>query len=145
MSINEPWLSRAGSLLREETLKRGYKTLTIIPMPCMVEVSSSYVVNFDGIIYKCPAFVGKKDFAVGNIITGIRDYSRSYKLGIWKKKECAECLYLPICFGGCRYMTFVREGSINKPDCKKAYLDNSIEILIKQDIRYNLKVDRDFC
>ncbi len=145
MNINEPWLSKVGSLLREEILKRGYKTLTIIPMPCMVEVSASYVVNFDGDIYKCPAFVGKKDFAVGNLQTGIKDYSSSYKLGIWKNEECVECSYLPICFGGCRYMTFIRDLSINKTDCKKAYLDNSLEILIKQDIKYDLKVDRHFC
>jgi uncharacterized protein len=145
MSINEPWLSKASAMLREGILKRGYKTLTLIPMPCMIEISTSYVVNFDGLIYKCPAFVGKKDFAVGSLQTGITDYSRSYKLGIWKNEKCAECLYLPLCFGGCRYMTFIRDGSVDKLDCKKAYLDASLETLIKQDIKYNLKVDRYFC
>jgi uncharacterized protein len=144
MSINEPWISKASAMLREEILKRGYKTLTLIPMPCMVEVSASFVVNFDGFIYKCPAFVGKKDFAVGSLKTGILDYSRSYKPGIWKNEECAECLYLPLCFGGCKYMSFIREGRVDKLDCKKAYLDTSLETLIKQDIKYKLKVDRHF-
>ncbi|MGA1840292.1 MAG: geopeptide radical SAM maturase [bacterium] len=145
MSINEPWLSKASTMLREEILKKGYKTLTLLPMPCMVEVLASYVVNFDGFIYKCPTFVGKKDYAVGSLLTGITDYSRSYKLGIWKNQECAECLYLPLCFGGCKYMTFIRDGNVDALDCKKAYLDTSLETLIKQDIKYNLMVDRHFC
>lgn len=139
MSINEPWLLRAGEILREEILKRGYNTLTLMPMSCMIETTDSYVVNFDGVIYKCPAFIGKKGFAAGDLQTGVRDYSASYKLGIWKNEECAECVYLPLCFGGCRYMTFVRDGNIDSVDCKKAYLDASLETLIKQDIKYGLK------
>ncbi|MGA1863900.1 MAG: geopeptide radical SAM maturase [bacterium] len=145
MSINEPWLSKASAILREEILKKGYKTLTLLPMPCMVEVSASFVVNFDGFIYKCPAFVGKKDFAVGSLLTGITDYSSFYKLGIWKNQGCAECLYLPLCFGGCKYMTFIRDGRVDALDCKKAYLDTSLETMIMQDIKYNLMVDRHFC
>jgi uncharacterized protein len=142
MSINEPWLLKASELLREEILKRGYNTQKPMPMSCMVETADSYVVNFDGVIYKCPAFIGKKGFAAGDLQTGVRDYSASYKLGIWKNEECAGCEYLPLCFGGCRYMTFIRDGNIDNVDCKKAYLDASLETLIKQDIKYGLKADR---
>jgi len=141
MSINEPWISRAAGQLREEILRRGYDTLKLMPITCMVEIADSYVVNFDGAIYKCPGFIGKAGFEVGDLRTGVQDYTDTYKLGIWKNEECAECEYLPLCFGGCRYMTFVREGNIDTVDCQKPYLDASLETLVKQDIKYRLKAD----
>ena len=136
MSVNEPWVIMAGTFLREEVLKRGYNTPKITPTPCQVEIEDSFVVNFDGGIYKCPAWIGKKGFEIGNLRDGVTDYSDSHKLGIWKNEECAECEYLPLCFGGCRYMAYIRDGNIDNVDCKKPYLDAALETLIKQDIKY---------
>ena len=138
MSVNEPWIVEAEAGLREEILRRGYKTPKLAPILCMVETTDAYVVNFDGVIYKCPAFIGKEGFEVGDVQTGVKDYSAIYKLGIWKNEDCARCEYLPLCFGGCRYMTFVRDGNIERLDCQKDYLDASLETLIKQDIKYGL-------
>jgi uncharacterized protein len=138
ISINEPWLIEAEAFLREEILKRGYKTSKPAPMVCMVETTDSYVVNYDGVIYKCPGFIGKKEFAAGDLETGVGDYAEALKLGIYKNPDCAACVYLPLCFGGCRYMTYVRDGNIDKLDCKKEYLDASLETLLKQDIRHGM-------
>ncbi|MBN1931759.1 MAG: geopeptide radical SAM maturase [Desulfobacterales bacterium] len=136
ISINEPWIVKADMLLREAILKRGYYTPKPSPMVCMIENTNAYVVNFDGVFYKCPAFIGKPDFAVGDLQTGITDYTKPYKSGIWKNEKCTECEYLPLCFGGCRYMAFVQNGNISTIDCKKSYLDNVLETFIKQDIQY---------
>lgn len=136
MSINEPWLIRAGAFLREEILRRGYNTPKITPTPCQVELNDYFIVNFDGSIYKCPAFLGREEFAIGDLEKGIRDYSGLYRLGVWKNDECLDCEYLPLCFGGCRYMAYLRDGNIDTIDCKKQYLDASLETLIKQDIKY---------
>jgi hypothetical protein len=38
-------------------------------------------------------------------------------------------------------MTFVRNGNIDTVDCQKAYLDASLETLVKQDIKYRPKAD----
>ena len=139
ISINEPWLLEAEAFLREEILRRGYKTPKPIPMACMIEVTDSYVVNYDGVIYKCPAFIGKKGFAAGDLETGVSNYSEAFKLGMYKNQDCAECVYLPLCFGGCRYMAYVRDGNIDKLDCKKEYFDASLETLLYQDIKYRLR------
>lgn len=136
MSINEPWLAQAAESLREEILKRGYDTPKPRPMFCMAEKTDSYVINYNGVIYRCPAFVGKKGFDTGDIETGATDHSAQYNLGMWNIPECAECVYLPICFGGCRYMTYVRDGNLNKLDCNRDYFEGSLETLIKQDIKY---------
>ena len=113
MSINEPWLIEAGILLRKDILKRGYNTPKIAPMPCQVEITDSYVVNFDGAIYKCPAFIGREDFSIGNLKSGLREDRNPYHLAHWKNPECADCEYLPLCFGGCRYMSYIRDGNID--------------------------------
>ena len=131
LSINEPWLLDADSFLREEILNRGYNTLKPMPMSCMVEIRDSYVVDFDGCIYKCPGFIGKKGYEVGDLIKGVTSYESTYKVGIYKNERCAECEYLPLCFGGCRYMAFLRDGNLDNLDCKKPYLDASLEAIAK--------------
>lgn len=137
VSINEPWLFDAGIFLRGEILKRGYGTQKIIPSPCMMELNDSLVVNYDGGFYKCPGLIGREEFRVGDIKTGIKDYRQSHNLDNWKNDECLNCSYLPLCFGGCRYMKLVRDGDMNGLDCKKLYLDATLNALIYQDVESN--------
>jgi len=139
MSLNEPWVVEAGSIVREELLSRGYNSLKITPSPCQIDVRDYYVVHYDGGIYKCQSFIGREKFRIGTARDGIEDYSSSHRLGLHINDECRECVYLPLCFGGCRYMTYVRDGNIDSVDCKKAYLDAALETLIKQDIKYQSK------
>jgi uncharacterized protein len=138
ISINEPWILDAERLLRKEILKRGYKTPKIGPLLCTIEHRDQFIVNWNGDLYKCPGFLGHEQFVVGNVRTGVEDYSDTYKLDIWKGEPCLNCEYLPMCFGGCRYWTFIRNGKIDGIDCKKPYLDAQLETLVKQDIEYQL-------
>lgn len=138
-SINEPWVIEASIFLRKEILKRGFNTPKIVPSPCMVELRSDVVIHFDGTIYKCPGFIGRKEFVVGDLRTGVRDYGGSHHLGLWMNEECLDCEYLPLCFGGCRYMKFLRDGNIDGVDCRRPYLDAALESIIIQDIEYRQK------
>ncbi len=142
VSINEPWIPGAERMLREAILKAGYNTPRPSPMHCMVETADSYVVNVDGSLYKCPTFIGNKDFVIGDLQTGVADYASSHSLGIWKNETCEACVYLPLCYGGCRYMSYVRDGDIHVPDCRKDYLDVSLETMITQDLTYRPKTTR---
>ncbi len=138
MSANEPWILEAGPFLREEILKRGFRADMIMPSFCMVEYDTNFVVNHDGSIYKCPGFIGREAYKIGDIKTGINDYRTSHNLDNWKNEECLDCAYLPLCFGGCRYMKLIRDGSMEGVDCKKPFFDAALETLVKQDIRYGL-------
>jgi len=135
-TLNEQWLYEADIFLKEEILKRGYKTKKIIPIVCTLEFRNSVIVNYDGSIYKCSGLIGRAEFKVGDIKTGIKDYSESHNLDNWKNEECLNCEYLPLCFGGCRYMKLVRDGNMDGVDCKKSYLDATLETLVRQDIKY---------
>jgi uncharacterized protein len=132
----EPWLSAAGLYLREETMKRGFTVPKAGPAGCMVEFANDLVVNADGAIYKCPAFVGREGFSVGDLRQGVTGSAAAYNPDIWKKPECLDCAYLPQCYGGCRFLKFVRDGAIDDVDCWKTYLDATLEECIRQDQRH---------
>ena len=133
---HEPWILNAESVLREEILKRGYYTPRIQPIMCSVDNKSTYVVNFDGEVYKCPAFSGQAAFSLGRLDDELRDEEKIYRSDLWKNAECLDCAYLPLCYGGCRYMSFLRNnGEIGK-DCRRIYLDEALERIVMQDIAY---------
>lgn len=134
----EPLLSMEMVLYMEAIMKRGYKVHKIMPMMCLMDMKDRVTVNYDGSLYKCPGLIGRNEFSVGDLKTGIGDYSISHNLDNWKNDECLDCAYLPLCFGGCRYMKLVRDGNMNGVDCKKPFLDATLETMVKQDIKYGL-------
>ncbi len=140
VSQDEPWLTEAGIYLREETLRRGFATPKVVASACFIENKHSFVVNHEGSLYKCPAFIGRKDLEVGDLWSGVRDYRESHSLDVWKKDECLDCPYLPLCFGGCRLVRLIRDGAIDDVQCRKALLDATLEEQLLQDLRYTRKM-----
>jgi uncharacterized protein len=137
---SEPWLAEASLFLRDSLLQRGYKVPKMTPSPCMVDIEQAVMVNYDGTIYKCPGLIGHDEFAVGDIFSGIKDYSQSHHLDNWRiAPECQDCTYLPLCFGGCRFMQYQRTGSMAGVDCQKDFLDRTLHTLLLQQIRYPTK------
>ncbi len=136
-SINEPWLVDAAIFLREEILKRGFHTQEVAPSVCMIELSDDLVVNYDGTLYKCPGLIGRTEFCAGTVKTGLLDFRATHGVGNWKNEECLACKYLPLCFGGCRYMKLIHEGNVQGVDCKRKYFDKALQSLILQDVKYD--------
>jgi uncharacterized protein len=132
----EPWLIEAGLFLREETLKRGYPAPKIQISACMIEYDNNLVINYDGSFYKCPAFMSHDSLRIGSLKEGLKDYQASHNMDVWKKEECLDCAYLPICFGGCRQMTLLRTDRIEEVDCRKEFYDLSLERVLRQDLQY---------
>jgi uncharacterized protein len=132
----EPWLNEAALYLREETLKRGYPTPKISISACTVEFESDQVINYDGSIYKCPAFMSHDSLRIGTLKDGINDYRSSHNIDVWKKDECLDCAYLPICFGGCRHLTLLRTDAIEEVDCRKEFYDACLEKILRQDLEF---------
>lgn len=133
-SPNEPWLVEASLFLRREILLRGFDTPRPKLSACMVEFDSDIVVNWDGSLYKCPAFMGWDDLRIGTLTDGISQYAASHNMDVWKVDECLDCPYLPLCFGGCRFLRRLRTGAIDGVDCRRDYLDAALERIILQDL-----------
>ncbi len=133
-SSSEPWLMEAAPYLRGEIIRRGYKTAKPTMAACVIEFDHDLVINYDGSLYKCPAFMGWPELSVGTLADGIKDYSVSHNLAVWHNDECLDCAYLPLCFGGCRLNPLLRNGSINEVDCRREFYDVALEQFILQDL-----------
>jgi uncharacterized protein len=72
------------------------------------------------------------------VLKGPGEYRSSHGLDDWKIDDCLACAYLPLCFGGCKYLKLVREGSMRGVNCQKKYFDRVLAELVAQDIRYGL-------
>ncbi len=130
-SINEPWLPGATIFIRREMMKRGYRPPDIRPAPCMVEMADSLTLGPDGRLYKCISMVGHDKFAVGDVGHGLGDIS-VYRPRQWRRREqCRACGYLPLCFGGCRYLVYERRGNMDGVDCERGFLDHTLDEMIR--------------
>ncbi len=137
-SMDEPWVAEAAVLLRKEVLKRGYATPKTMPSPCLMERDHSFVMDQDGVLFKCPGLIGRPGCAIGDVRSGVRPYRESHGLDDWKNDDCLTCAYLPLCFGGCKYLKLLRENSMRGVQCQKSYFDRVLGPLVAQDIRYGL-------
>jgi uncharacterized protein len=136
-TMDEPWAIEAAEVLREAILSRGYRTPKIQPIMCAVENTDALTVTVDGRLYKCPGFADREAFAIGDVATGVRDYRKTYRLDLWKNETCLSCAYLPLCYGGCRYISCLAGGdAIDAVACRKAYFDTALETLVKQDLTW---------
>ncbi|MBJ6725009.1 geopeptide radical SAM maturase [Geomesophilobacter sediminis] len=137
---SEPWVIEAGIFLREESLKRGFPAPKVRASACTIEYESDVVINYNGALFKCPAFMSNDSLQIGTLKDGIKDYRESHNIDVWKEDRCLDCAYLPLCFGGCRQMTLLRTEKIETVDCRKDYFDKSLERLIRQDLEYRTAV-----
>lgn len=135
----EPWMIEASLFLRGEILRRGFDTLKFKPSGCMIEFKNDLVVGYDGGLYKCPAFMGEESLRIGSLAEGVGEYAQAHGLDLWKCDECLDCPYLPLCFGGCRFLRKLRTGAIDGVDCRRTYLDATLEQIISQDMTLRKK------
>lgn len=136
-SITEPWLVEAYLHVREECLKRGFKVPQTTPEVCAIHIDNVFSVHYDGTLYKCLPFAGREQFKAGDIWKGPIDISHTYHLDHWQKEEkCSDCIYLPLCYGGCRYMEYQRSGILEKVDCKMKFYDATLAQSLNMDVKY---------
>lgn len=85
----------------------------------MIAFEYVQLVGYDGSFYKCPAFMGEESLQIGSLADGVGDYAQSHGLDVWKCDECLDCSYLPICYGGCQFLTKLRTGAMDGVDCRR--------------------------
>ncbi|OPY54911.1 MAG: pyrroloquinoline quinone biosynthesis protein PqqE [Methanosaeta sp. PtaU1.Bin112] len=107
------------------------QTLRAQIVPCHV-YSGLYIIDPLGDVYKCISAVGKKEHAVGTakdgeilLDYGYYDFMTRDPLEI---SECRDCVYLPICGGGCPHMANRISGTYHAPYCgsTKALVDMKV-------------------
>ncbi|QWV91741.1 geopeptide radical SAM maturase [Geomonas oryzisoli] len=131
-----PWLMEAAPFLREAALARGYRAPTLKPSACIVELVDNLVVDCTGKFYKCPAFMGSEEMSIGSLTEGLKDYRGSHGIGNWQVEACLECCYLPLCFGGCRFVSRLQGKALTEVDCRRKFYDATLEQTVLQNLTY---------
>lgn len=98
---------------------------------CQAETENSFVIDELGNCYKCWDQAGRTETACFNILEpDNKNYSNIIKFLAWdpfRDKKCANCVFLPVCFGGCKFHRI----NTGRYDCgfteesMKAYLEGA--------------------
>jgi uncharacterized protein len=124
------------SFLREETVKRGFKTVDGVHMgPCEIHKTHAHTIGPEGSLYACPGFAGNTPEAVGHI-DGRTDDRRSAaakrfaKITAWE--DCNDCAFIPVCAGGCSAAAHTELGDMTKPNCHKPSFEAGVIALARR-------------
>lgn len=136
VTLNEAWLAQAQVVLRGKAMAAGYAVPEQHLGPCKVLRDDHLTIHYDGTLCKCPVLIGRSDYVIGDIWQGGRDMRNYYPDNWQRHKKCRTCIYLPLCFGGCRYLALLRDGHMKDVDCLQTSLDSTLGHFVRQDVRY---------
>jgi uncharacterized protein len=121
------------SYLREETKKRGFKTMDGVHMgPCEIHKSNAHTIGPDGSLFACPGFAGEALQSTGHIDGRTEEYRsqalRNFeRLSAWE--ECNDCAFIPVCAGGCTVASHNELGDMHAPNCHKSSFEAGLVTL----------------
>lgn len=128
-------LGEAAVKLRREVIQRGYKVdkSAVVTACPMGQDHSMVVIDPYGDIYKCAGFVGRPEFSVGNVRADRFNYRHTefMTMNLWK--QCPDCIYVPMCGGGCRLMAQLKHSDCTKISCDIEYYQKLLPELVKMD------------
>lgn len=93
--------------------------------PCELHWKHSYVVDPNGLVYKCPAVAGRPELAVGSVrLSRVRErLAPLLELRPWE--QCGDCPFLPVCVGGCLGGKFLETGRRDQVFCRKPHFERA--------------------
>ena len=108
----------------------GYTTHDHLDLgPCAIHQINHYSIGAEGLIYKCPGFVGKPEWATGSVTDGITARHAQHNR-LANTRECGPCSFRPTCAGGCVATEWLRSGSPEGVNCERGYFDTvGVDIL----------------
>jgi uncharacterized protein len=95
--------------------------------------NSGMTIDQQGRIYKCNSMLGHPELSTGHVKDN--DYNQQHQTFIHLDvyNQCPQdCTYMPMCSGGCRLGSFLKNKNFNTPACHKPYLNKMAPEIIKQ-------------
>ncbi len=93
--------------------------------PCELHWDPSYIIDPDGLVYKCPAVAGRPEVAIGSVRDLALRGAPLLALRPWE--QCGDCPYLPVCVGGCLGGQYLKTGRRDQVNCKKEWFEASFK------------------
>jgi uncharacterized protein len=79
--------------------------------PCELHWDRAWVIDPQGLVYKCFAVAGRPEMAVGNVLED-RPLRPAPLTAARPWEACGTCPFVPVCLGGCIGGRFVAEGQV---------------------------------
>ena len=104
MTENEKVQTVKEMLLAVKNIKKLTANTKLYSLPrmhaCMNGDPRSFSIDVNGNIYACEHYVGKAEYAIGNVIQNeLQEDHRGRKDTL--RDDCKKCVFLPKCYGGC--------------------------------------------
>lgn len=98
----------------------------------MIMKNQGAIIDPYGNIYSCVAFIGHDEYVVGNVKeAGYNKKSEEFaQIKAWELCP-KDCVYLPMCQGGCRFMAYAENKDVCSMCCKKSFTDTMMPELMK--------------
>lgn len=110
--------------MQDEILRRGFQTSPInVVGPCEFHDHHSFAVDPDGVIYKCPGFLGHPAWGIGHVQSGLSSERYDRLLGATPQRSCDGCSHRPNCGGGCVAMEWLKTDVPVGVNCAKSYFE----------------------
>lgn len=98
-------------------------------------------IDQQGRIFKCNSMLGHPELSTGHVKDN--EYNQQHQtfvhLDIYN--QCPQdCTYMPMCSGGCRLSSFLKNQNFRTPSCHKPYLNRMAPEIIKQE--YQMRVNK---
>lgn len=120
--------SQLGQALAASVERRGLGRTTIKQTPsgpCQLHWKHSYIVDPDGLVYKCPAVAGRPELAVGSVQLPRVPEKRAPLLELRPWEQCGACPFLPVCVGGCLGGKYLETGRRDEVFCRKPHFERA--------------------
>jgi uncharacterized protein len=120
---------------RKVLQKNGYTVEEDFSLgPCEYHHHHSFTIDVNGDIYPCGGFPGIRQFVMGNV-------GNSGSGKIRKKEEsrinekCGECGYFCSCGGGCRFLSYLKNGNPEDITCELPYFRKAAPEILKDTLK----------
>ncbi|MEM2417122.1 MAG: radical SAM protein [Nitrososphaerota archaeon] len=91
---------------------------------CNAKIKDSFIIGPDGSLYTCYSLIGYEEGKIGHLKEGFNSKYAEFVYSIDQKiQQCLKknCVFLPLCTGGCFYQAFVEKGNISEVVCPEEF------------------------
>lgn len=133
------WVER----IADEVRSRGYAGSRMVSMgPCEFYEKHSYVVDAVGRLYKCPGFIGREGFEIGDVFHGFWSERKATFDDCQPWRNCVRCPWVPMCGGACVAIGCSKSGVLGEVNCEMPYLTRVSRRFLKDDLLRDIEPDR---
>lgn len=110
--------------MQDEVLRHGFAAKPMNAYgPCAFHDHHNFAFDPQGVIYKCPGFLGHPEWGIGQVASGLNHEFHERLLRSTPQSSCTGCSHRPNCGGGCLADKWLKTGTPEGVDCNRQYFE----------------------